>query len=129
MRQRKVDAGQASAAPAAVGKAASAASPAAASSPAAAPAARGWWVPDAVILAVLAVLAAVSRFWRIHDPRGIIFDEVRTRRADALPPLPPPRKKTAPRSRRLRSRRLRRRRCRHSRAPPRPPPPCRAGAL
>ena len=41
----------------------------------------GWWAKhgDTACLVFLFVLAAVSRFWRLHDPKGIIFDEVRVR--------------------------------------------------
>ncbi len=39
---------------------------------------------DWAVLTGLGTLAALTRFWRIHDPQGIIFDEVR-----AIPPSPP----------------------------------------
>lgn len=35
---------------------------------------------DVLCVAALLALAAATRFWNIHDPRSIIFDEVRGRR-------------------------------------------------
>ena len=74
MRQRKGDASPAAAVKASVAEPAVAApAPASASPSIAQPYS---YIPDAICLAVLAVLATITRFWRIHDPRGIIFDEV-----------------------------------------------------
>lgn len=42
---------------------------------AAATARHQWGWADGLLVLVLAALAAVTRFWRIHDPKGIIFDE------------------------------------------------------